>query len=55
MRSDGEGRMRFLGFFTSSTVVSVFEDPIAPIGKTVVGTPLPAEGSVAARGMETPA
>lgn len=34
----------------SSTLVSVFDDPIAPIGRRVVGTPLPDEGSLGAAG-----
>ena len=43
----GEEPLRVAGFFSSSTVVSVFEDPFAPIGKRIVGTPLPEEEDVA--------
>jgi len=44
----GEGTVKVVGFFASSTVVSVFEDPLMPGGRRVVGTPLPEEGIVAA-------
>ena len=37
----GEEVARVIGFFASATVVSVFEDPLMPIGKRVVGTPQP--------------
>jgi mannose-6-phosphate isomerase-like protein (cupin superfamily) len=46
--STGKEPLRVVGFFSSSTVVSVFDDPFAPIGKRVVGTPLPEEEDVAA-------
>lgn len=39
----GDETVRVVGFFSSSTTVAVFDDPLAPIGKCVVGTPLPAE------------
>jgi quercetin dioxygenase-like cupin family protein len=44
--NDGDETVRVVGFFASSTVVSVFEDPFAPIGRRVVGTPLPEESDV---------
>ena len=50
VKNVGDGPMRFVGFFASSTLVSVFDDPIAPIGRRVVGTPLPDEGSLGAAG-----
>ena len=37
-----------VGFFSSSTVVSVFDDPMLPVGRRVVGSPLPQEEEVAA-------
>jgi len=39
----GDEPVRVVGFFSSATMVSVFDDPLAPIGKCVVGTPLPEE------------
>jgi quercetin dioxygenase-like cupin family protein len=42
----GDETVRVVGFFASSTVVSVFEDPFAPIGRRVVGTPVPEESGV---------
>jgi quercetin dioxygenase-like cupin family protein len=44
----GDETVRVLGFFSSSTVVSVFDDPFAPIGRRVVGTPVPEESEVVA-------
>jgi quercetin dioxygenase-like cupin family protein len=44
--NNGEETVRVVGFFASSTVVSVFEDPFAPIGRRVVGTPVPEESEV---------
>jgi quercetin dioxygenase-like cupin family protein len=44
----GDETMRVVGFFSSSTVVSVFDDPFAPIGRRVVGTPVPVESEVVA-------
>jgi quercetin dioxygenase-like cupin family protein len=44
----GTDTMRVIGFFASSTIVSVFDDPLAPIGRRVVGTPLPEEQAVVA-------
>ena len=35
-----------VGFFSSSIVVSVFDDPLMPAGQRVVGTPLPDESEV---------
>ena len=39
----GDEPVRVVGFFSSATTVAVFDDPLAPIGKCVVGTPLPQE------------
>jgi quercetin dioxygenase-like cupin family protein len=44
----GDETVRVIGFFSSSTVVSVFDDPLVPVGRSVVGTPLPEESEVAA-------
>jgi quercetin dioxygenase-like cupin family protein len=44
----GDETVCVVGFFSSATIVSVFEDAIAPIGKRVVGTPLPAEPELVA-------
>ena len=37
-----------VGFFSSGIVVSLFDDPLMPAGKRVVGTPLPDESDVPA-------
>lgn len=47
IRNVGDETVRVVGFFSSSTVVSVFEDPMMPIGKRIVGTPIPEESEVA--------
>jgi quercetin dioxygenase-like cupin family protein len=47
VRNIGDETVRVVGFFSSSTVVSVFDDPFTPFGKSVVGTPLPQESEVA--------
>lgn len=47
VRNVGEETVRVVGFFSSATVVSVFDDPLMPAGKRVVGTPLPEESEVA--------
>jgi quercetin dioxygenase-like cupin family protein len=47
VRNVGEETVRVVGFFSSATVVSVFDDPLVPFGKRVVGTPLPEESEVA--------
>lgn len=47
VRNIGEETVRVVGFFTSNTVVSVFDDPLMPAGRRVVGTPLPEEPDVA--------
>jgi quercetin dioxygenase-like cupin family protein len=47
VRNIGEETLRVVGFFSSNTVVSVFDDPLMPAGKRVVGTPLPQESEVA--------
>jgi len=39
--------VKVVGFFGSSTLVSVFEDPLMPAGRRVVGTPLPEEDMIA--------
>jgi quercetin dioxygenase-like cupin family protein len=44
----GDETVKVVGFFSSSTVVSVFDDPFAPIGRRVVGTPVPEESEVVA-------
>jgi quercetin dioxygenase-like cupin family protein len=43
VRNIGDETVRVVGFFSSGIVVSVFDDPLLPLGKRVVGTPLPAE------------
>jgi quercetin dioxygenase-like cupin family protein len=43
VRNTGSEPLRVLGFFSSATVVSVFDDPLAPIGRRVAGTPRPEE------------
>ena len=47
VRNIGDETLRVVGFFTSNTVVSVFDDPLMPAGRRVVGTPLPDESAVA--------
>lgn len=47
VRNIGEETVRVVGFFSSAIVVSVFDDPLMPAGKRVVGTPLPEESEVA--------
>ena len=46
VRNIGEETVRVVGFFSSGTVVSVFDDPLMPAGKRVVGTPVPEESGV---------
>ena len=46
VRNIGEETVRVVGFFSSNVVVSVFDDPLLPAGKRVVGTPLPEESAV---------
>jgi quercetin dioxygenase-like cupin family protein len=46
VRNIGEETVRVVGFFSSGTVVSVFDDPLMPAGTRVVGTPLPDESKV---------
>ena len=48
VRNVGNETVRVVGFFSSAVTVSVFEDPLMPPGKRVVGTPLPEETEVAA-------
>jgi len=47
VRNLGEETVRVVGFFSSATVVSIFDDPLMPVGKRVVGTPLAQESEVA--------
>src|ERR671914_635459 len=47
VRKIGEETVRVVGFFSSGIVVSVFDDPLMPAGKRVVGTPLPDESEIA--------
>lgn len=46
VRNIGEETVRVVGFFASNTVVSVFDDPMMPVGRRVVGTPVPDEPSI---------
>jgi quercetin dioxygenase-like cupin family protein len=48
VRNIGEDTLRVVGFFSSNTVVSAFDDPMLPAGRRVVGSPLPDEAAVAA-------
>ena len=48
VRNVGDETVRVVGFFSSNTVVSVFDDPLMPIGRRVVGTPMPEDAGVAA-------
>lgn len=48
VRNIGDETVRVVGFFSSATVVSVFDEPLMPVGRRVVGTPLPEEAEVAA-------
>jgi quercetin dioxygenase-like cupin family protein len=41
VRNIGDETVRVVGFFSSGIVVSVFDDPLMPAGRRVVGTPLP--------------
>ena len=47
VRNIGDEVVRVVGFFSSSTVVSVFDDLLMPVRKRVVGTPLPEEAKEA--------
>lgn len=47
VRNVGDETLKVVGFFSSNTVVSVFDDPMLPAGKRVVGSPLPQESDVA--------
>jgi quercetin dioxygenase-like cupin family protein len=46
IRNIGEETVRVVGFFSSGIVVSIFDDPLMPAGKRIVGTPLPDESEV---------
>jgi quercetin dioxygenase-like cupin family protein len=48
VRNVGDETVRVAGFFSSSTVVSVFDDPFTPFGKSVVGTPIPEDVAASA-------
>lgn len=39
----GDRKARAIGFFSSATVVSVFDDALQPMNRRVLGTPPPAE------------
>ena len=43
VRNIGDETVRVVGFFSSGIVVSVFDDPLMPAGRRVVGTPQPEE------------
>jgi quercetin dioxygenase-like cupin family protein len=47
VRNVGEETVRVVGFFSSGSVVSVFDDPMLPAGVSVVGTPRPDEAALA--------
>jgi quercetin dioxygenase-like cupin family protein len=46
VRNIGDETVRVVGFFSSGIVVSVFDDPLMPAGRRVVGTPQPEEPAV---------
>ena len=46
VRSIGEETVRVVGFFSSGIVLSVFGNPLMPVGKRVVGTLLADESEV---------
>jgi quercetin dioxygenase-like cupin family protein len=48
--SVGEEPVQVVGWFASASVVSLFDEPFAPVGKRVRGTPLPEETPTAADG-----
>ena len=48
VRNVGDETVRVVGFFSSGIVVSVFEDPLMPLGRRVVGTPQPEEAPAVA-------
>jgi quercetin dioxygenase-like cupin family protein len=48
VRNIGEDTLRVVGFFAGSTVISVFDDPLMPMARRVVGTPLPEESALTA-------
>lgn len=45
--NDSGETARLVGFFSSSTPVSTFHDPVAPFGRRVLGAPLPDEEAAA--------
>ncbi len=40
-RNVGSQTARIVGFFSSNVVLAEFEEPVMPLGRTVVGTPTP--------------
>jgi quercetin dioxygenase-like cupin family protein len=48
VRNIGDETVSVVGFFSSNTVVSVFDDPMMPGRARVVGTPMPEAEPVAA-------
>ena len=51
VRTIGEETVGGVGFFSSAIVVGVFDAPLMPAGRRVVGTPLPQESEVARAGV----
>jgi gentisate 1,2-dioxygenase len=47
----GDQPVKVVGWFASATVVSVFDESFAPIGKRVLGTPLPEETALDEQGV----
>jgi quercetin dioxygenase-like cupin family protein len=50
VRNVGDETLKVVGFFSSGVVVSVFDDPLMPAGRRVVGTPQPEEAALSAVG-----
>jgi quercetin dioxygenase-like cupin family protein len=46
VRNIGDETVRAVGFFSSGIVVSVFDDPLMPAGRRVVGTPIPEDSEL---------
>ena len=44
----GDTTLKIVGFFSSAVTVSVFDDPLLPLERRVVGTPLPEEEALTA-------
>jgi quercetin dioxygenase-like cupin family protein len=47
VRNIGDETVRVVGFFSAGIVVSVFDDPLMPADRRVVGTPQPQEAELA--------